>query len=93
MESIDKRARSGRGILFVPTELLHGDRARLVRKTFSLGDEGFEHLDKTTEKQGVPQAGGAESGARDDDLAELLAKWPTLAPAKRRVIMGIVRGR
>ncbi len=29
----------------------------------------------------------------DPDLAEVMAAWPVLPPAKRRVILGIVRGR
>jgi hypothetical protein len=52
-------------------------------------------LPVSAEKPHVPDVRGTESGTPggDSDLSELLAAWPALTPAKRRVILGIIRGK
>ena len=61
-----------------------------------MGDEGRKQTRKTPEKSPVSK-GAAHNPAHpaepDADLAELLNAWPNLSPARRRVILGIVRGR
>jgi len=56
---------------------------------------GPEHPATSRGKPHISPTRGAESGAHGDDpdLVELLKAWPNLTPAKRRVILGIVRGR
>jgi hypothetical protein len=55
---------------------------------------GIEQSAKSPETQRVSQQRGAESGApgAPDELAEVVAAWPNLSPAARRVILSIARG-
>jgi hypothetical protein len=60
---------------------------------------GVERTKKPSEKTrgavtGVAESGavGNDSGSSDTDLAAVVRAWPTLTPAKRRVIMGVVQG-
>jgi len=65
----------------------------LVRHA-GVGDEGNAHLASFSGKTQISQAGGAQSGALSADepeLAEVIAAWPTLPPATRRKIVGLVR--
>ena len=63
-----------------------------------MGDEGREPPPVSRGKPAKSSGGGTESGtlaappALDPELAELAAAWAALPPAKRRVILGIVRG-
>ena len=70
-----------------------------------MGWVGFEHTAKPSGNAGVPETGGAESGAVDApkpssepaepthvdrDLARLVAAWPTLPAAMRAGILAMV---
>jgi hypothetical protein len=71
-----------------------------------LGVEGFEHIAKTPEKQGVDDRGGAESGAvgagsgafraargdaMQDHMDQLLKLWPAVPAAVRDSILDLMK--
>jgi hypothetical protein len=56
---------------------------------------GVEQLMNSPANTSISDQVGTDSGTlhEDPEILAMLAVWPTLSPAKRRVIMGIVRGR
>jgi hypothetical protein len=74
-----------------------GSKSKDLRaRTF--GQVGYGETSKNTVKTGnsntpAPQLHhGTEMAISDADLMEVVKSWPTFTPAKRRVILGIVRG-
>ena len=51
---------------------------------------GFAHPAKLLANAGLEQAGGAESGAFDADLALVVGAWPTIPPTTRALVLALI---